>query len=257
MSSGESNTSKGNSSKSNPSKGSLSEGVSKSVSKSNTSKNRRIRPLTAADLPKLPEPCARCTFWESSLTDLASSDGPADRVRVKTDWAEAVTERWGYCGVQASDNGNVVGYLTMAPAVLVPRLGAFATTPVSQDAAVLMSVRVIEEYRGFGVGRQLVQAAAGLLVRRDIRALEAVGTYHEGPSCMLPTSWLESVGFAIVRPHPITPRLRMNLQTTRPWLPDLGAAWSRLTRLVAQPAPPEPNGVSWRQAVSAGRTPGG
>ena len=124
-------------------------------------KNRRIRPLTAADLPKLPEPCARCTFWESSLTDLASSDGPRDRVRVKSEWAEAVTERWGYCGVQASDNGNVVGYLTMAPAVLVPRLGAFATTPVSQDAAVLMSVRVIEEYRGFGIGRQLTPFGSG------------------------------------------------------------------------------------------------
>ena len=39
--------------------------------------------------------------------------------------------------------------------------------------------------------------------------------------------------------------------------PTPAAAWSRLTRLVGQPAPPEPNGVSWRQAVSTGRTPGG
>jgi GNAT superfamily N-acetyltransferase len=216
-------------------------------------KNRRIRPLAAADLPKLPEPCARCTFWESSLTDLASSDGPADRPRVKAEWAEAVTERWGYCGVQACDNGTVLGFLTMAPAVLVPRLGAFATTPVSSDAAVLMSVRVLEEHRGVGIGRQLVQAAAGLLARRDIRALEAVGTYHDGPSCMLPTSWLESVGFAIVRAHPITPRLRMDLQSSLRWREDLGAAWSRFTSLVTSPPPPEPNGVSWRTPVTATR----
>ena len=74
---------------------------------------------------------------------------------------------------------------------------------------------------------------------------------------MLPTSWLESVGFAIVRPHPITPRLRMNLQTTLAWLPDLGAAWSRLTRLVGQPAPPEPNGVSWRRPFRPAGLPGG
>lgn len=216
---------------------------------SNPAKSRRIRPLVAADLPKLPEPCARCLFWESSLTDLASLDGRPDRGRVKAEWAEAVTERWGYCGVQARDNGTVVGFLTMAPAVLVPRLGAFATTPVSSDAAVLMTVRVLEDYRGFGIGRQLVQAAAGLLARRDIRALEAVGTYHDAPSCMLPTSWLESVGFQIVRPHPTTPRLRMDLQSTLRWKSDLGAAWSKLTSLVAQPAPPEPNGVGWREAV--------
>jgi GNAT superfamily N-acetyltransferase len=213
----------------------------------NVARSRRLRPLTAADLPKLPDPCARCTFWQSGLIDLASPDVGRDRAEIKSEWAQAVTERWGYCGVQASDNGNVIGFLTMAPAVLVPRLGAFATTPVSSDAAVLMTVRVQEEYRGLGIGRQLVQSAASLLVRRDIRAFEAVGTYHEGPSCMLPTSWLEAVGFSIVRAHPITPRLRMDLQSTLRWKPDLGAALSRLTSLVRQPAPPEPNGVSWRK----------
>jgi len=201
---------------------------------------RRIRPLTAADLPSLAEPCARCTFWEASLTDLASPADAHDPSRAKQQWAEAVTQRWGYCGVLAQVDGERIGHLTMAPAAYVPRLGAFATTPISPDAAVLMSVYVTEEMRGKGLGRQLVQAAAGLLVRRDIRALEAVGTQREGPSCMLPTTWLEAVGFQVVRPHPITPRLRMDLQTTVRWRPDLGAAWNRLTGLVVQPPAPEP-----------------
>ncbi len=203
--------------------------------------------MTASDLPALPEPCGRCTFWESSLSDLASYHGQQQRSEVKLEWATAVTDRWGYCGVRALDNGSTVGFLTMAPPVLVPRLGAFATTPVSQDAAVLMSVWVNEDYRGFGLGRQLIQAGAGLLVRRDIRAFEAIGTYRDGPSCMLPAGWLESVGFEVVRAHPVTPRLRMNLQSTLRWKPDLGAAWSKLTSLVAQPAAPEPNGAAWRE----------
>jgi GNAT superfamily N-acetyltransferase len=142
----------------------------------------------------------------------------------------------------ALNDGEVIGFLTMAPAAFVPRLGAFATTPVSQDAAVVMSVRVLQEFQGKGIGRQLVQSAAALVSRRDIRALEAVGTEHEGPSCMLPASWLESVGFTVVRPHPITPRLRMDLQSTVRWRPDLGAAWQRLTGLVPQSVPPEPAG---------------
>ncbi|HEV2929799.1 MAG TPA: GNAT family N-acetyltransferase, partial [Propionibacteriaceae bacterium] len=58
-------------------------------------------------------------------------------------------------------------------------------------------------------------------------------------SCMLPTGWLEAVGFAIVRPHPITPRLRMDLQSSLRWA-DLGAAWHRLAGLVGAPATPEP-----------------
>ena len=65
----------------------------------------------------------------------------------------------------------------------VPRLGAFATTPVAADAAVVMSAHVAPEMRRKGIGKQLVQSAAGLVARRDIRALEAVGTYHDGPSC--------------------------------------------------------------------------
>ena len=203
--------------------------------------SRRLRPMTAADLSLLPEPCARCTFWEASLTDLAAPVDHLDRRSVKAEWAEMVTRHWGYCGVLAYQDDAVIGHLSLAPAMYVPRLSAFATTPVSADAAVIMSAQVIEEFRGRGIGRQLMQSAAGLVARRDIRALEAIGTYTDGPSCMLPTGWLEAVGFQVVRPHAITPRLRMNLQTTVRWRPDLGAAWNRLTGLVTQPGgAPEP-----------------
>ena len=200
---------------------------------------RRFRPMTAADLADLPEPCGACSFWQSSLVDLATSSDQR-RAATKQEWAEAVTRHWGYCGVAAYNDTELVGHLTLAPAGHVPRLGAFATTPVSPDAAVVVSVRVAEKHRGHGVGRHLVQHAAALVARRDIRALEAVATYHEGPSCMLAAGWLESVGFTVVRPHPVTPRLRMDLQATQRWRPGLSAAWSRLTGLVPQPAAVEP-----------------
>jgi GNAT superfamily N-acetyltransferase len=210
--------------------------------------SRRLRPMTAADLSALPEPCGRCTFWESSLLDLAAPADHQNRRQVKADWAETVTRHWGYCGVLALHEDQVIGHLSMAPARHVPRLGAFATTPISADAAVILSARVVEEWRGKGIGRQMVQSAAGLVVRRDIRALEAVGTYTDGPSCMLPTGWLEAVGFSVVRPHPITPRLRMDLQSTLRW-PDLGAAWNRLAGLVSAPAAPEPASYARREAA--------
>ncbi len=217
---------------------------------------RRFRPMTAADLAELPEPCGGCTFWESSLADLATSSEHR-RAGTKQEWAEAVTAHWGYCGVAAYNDHELIGHLTLAPAGHVPRLGAFASTPVSLDAAVVTSVRVAEAHRGHGVGRHLVQTAAALVARRDIRALEAVGTYHQSPSCMLPVGWLERVGFTVVRPHPVTPRLRMDLQSTQRWLPDLGAAWSRLTGLVTQPAAAEPATYARRDATDPLPTPPG
>lgn len=203
---------------------------------------RRLRPMTGADLELLPEPCARCTFWEVSLHDLAAPDLHRDRALVKREWADAVTRRWGYCGVIATDGDELLGHATMAPASLVPRLGMLdAVHSINPDAAVLLSTRVEDPYRGHGLGRQLVQAAAGLMVRRDIRAIEALGSYREGPSCISTAGFLQRVGFSVVRQHPVTPRLRMDLQATARWLPDLGAAWTRLTGLMPQPvAGPEP-----------------
>lgn len=203
---------------------------------------RRLRPMTSADLALLPDPCVRCTFWEVSLLDLAAPDLHRDREQVKREWADAVTRRWGYCGVIATDGEEFLGYATMAPAGMVPRLGTLdAGHPINPDAAVLLSTRVVEPHRGRGIGRQIVQAAAGLMVRRDIRAIDAVGSYRDGPSCISPVGFLQRVGFTVVRPHPVTPRLRMELPVTARWLPDLGAAWSRLTGLMPQPAAgPEP-----------------
>jgi GNAT superfamily N-acetyltransferase len=212
--------------------------------------SRRLRPMTAADLPTLPSSCARCTFWETSLSDLATPADHVDRQEMKAEWAQIVTRHWGYCGVMAFADDEPIAHLTLAPAMYVPRLGAFATTPVGPDAAVVMSAHVAPELRGKGIGKQLVQSAAALVARRDIRALEAVGTYQDGPSCMLPIGWLEAVGFEVVRPHPITPRLRMDLQNAVRWRPGLGAAWHRLTDLVRQPQSPEPATYTHREAGS-------
>jgi GNAT superfamily N-acetyltransferase len=208
--------------------------------------SRRLRPMTAADLDLLPEPCGRCAFWESSAADLAAPPDHPERAVRKAEWAHEVTAHWGYCGVLAVHEDEVVGFLTMAPARLVRRLPAFSTTPVGPDVAVVLSAQVVDGWRGKGIGRQLVTTAAGLVARRDLRALEVVGTRREGPSCMIPVGWLESVGFEVVREHPVTPRLRMDLQTTQRW-PALGAAWNRLTGLVTPPVAPQPASYAGRE----------
>ena len=74
-------------------------------------------------------------------------------------------------------DGQPAGYVTYAPAHLVPRVTGFPTAPVSADAVLLMTAAVAREHAGQGLGRVLVQAAAKDLHRRDIRAMEAFGRF--------------------------------------------------------------------------------
>ena len=201
-------------------------------------RTRRIRPMRASEIGLLPQPCSTCAFWEGSL--VRRPNGGQART-IKQEWARQVEENWGNCGLIAVDGERIIGYLTLAPPQFVPRLAAFATTPVSQDAVVVLNVRVLDGYDGHGLGRQLVQAAAAMAVKRDLRALEAVGSHRE-TTCMAPVGFLEAVGFTVVRDHRVSPRLRLDLNTTVRWQPDLGAAWHRLRGLVTRPPPPEPAG---------------
>ncbi|HLT60784.1 MAG TPA: GNAT family N-acetyltransferase [Microlunatus sp.] len=188
--------------------------------------SRRIRPLTARDLDRLPDACPD----DSLRTALAAgSDRP---------WLDEVAAQWGACGVMALNSGRVIGYLLLAPTELLPRTGVF-TRGAGDDAVVVVTGRVVEEHRGHGVGRQLIQAAAALGVRRSYRALEAFGSTVPGTT-LLPVSWLTAVGFEVARAHPVTPRLRMELRSTARWRTELSAVVDRLTGLVVRPVPPEP-----------------
>lgn len=189
-------------------------------------RSRRIRPLAASDLNRLPHSC------------LEAMPG------VDAGWAEQVCGRWGACGVMTVNAGEVIGFLLLAPPDLLPKESVFAAG-ASRDAAVLLTGWVAEAHRGHGVGKQLVRSAAALAVRRSIRALEAFGASGAGRNgsradLLLPVGWLTAVGFEVTRPHPITPRLRMELRSTARWRFELSTVIGRLSGLVARPAPPEP-----------------
>ena len=207
--------------------------------------------LTPDTLDALPSPCRSCLFWE---LDPVRRDRAPDPAAEKQAWVSEVLREWGSCGRVALVDDALVGYVIYAPVAFVPGAAGFATAPVSPDAVLMTTAYVEPGERGHGVGRMLVRAMARDLVERDIRAVEAFGA--RGPlaaGCQVPADFLSGVGFRTHRPHPTTPRMRMDLRSAVTWKDEVEAALERLVGVVRPQTKPRhaPEG-----APRSGRTVG-
>lgn len=207
--------------------------------------SRRLAALTLDNLGDLPEPCRRCVAWELDAVAARRAGEAGDPGFEKEAWVSATLLEWGSCGRIAYVDDVPAGYVMYAPPVMVPRSLSFPTSPVSGDAALLATVRVLPRYAGGGLGRMLIQAAAKDLTRRGIRAIEAFGLAagaamgeqsEPGTRCLVPADLLLAVGFKTVRPHHRYPRLRLELKTALSWREDVELALERILGTVRQPA---------------------
>lgn len=207
--------------------------------------SRRVAALTLDTLADIADPCRRCVIWELDPVAERRAHEAGDTAFEKEVWVSSTLLEWGSCGRIAYVDDEPAGFVTYAPPQLVPRAMAFPTSPVSADAVLLMSARVLPEFSGGGLARLLIQSAAKDLTRRGIRAVEAFGIAtgtsasvpgKAGHHCMVPADLLLAVGFKTVRPHHRYPRLRLELKNALSWREDVEQALERILGSVRQPA---------------------
>ncbi|WP_405898765.1 GNAT family N-acetyltransferase [Streptomyces sp. NBC_00727] len=190
---------------------------------------RRLVPLTLDNLPDLPRRCRSCVFWELDPVSGEAAVKGGTAAREKEAWISGVLLEWGSCGRVVYVDDVAAGFVLYAPPAYVPRATAFPTSPVSPDAVQLMTALIMPGYQGQGLGRVMVQTVAKDLIQRGFKAIEAFGDARwKEPACVLPAGHLLSVGFKTVRPHPVNPRLRLELRTTLSWKEDVEMALDRL-----------------------------
>jgi GNAT superfamily N-acetyltransferase len=206
---------------------------------------REVVPLTLDHLSDLPDRCRQCVFWE--LTPALSNRGRPCPGEDKEGWLTTTLLEWGSPGRVAYVDGHAAGYVTFAPAHLVPRSQAFPTSPVSADAVVLITARVDPRYAGQGLGRVLIQSAAKDVLRRGVRAMEAYGSPGRRDECMLPTDFLLAVGFRTARDHSAYPRMRMDLRTALRWRSEVEQAVEKLFAPVRGLGARQPVGTAHRE----------
>ena len=142
--------------------------------------SRRVAPLTLDSIDDLPHQCRRCVFWELDPVGADRAQRSGDPAFEKEAWLSLALLEWGSVGRIAYVDDVPAGYVSYAPPHLVPRSVAFPTAPVSADAVLLMTARVLPEFTGGGLARMLVQSAAKDLTRRGVRAIEAYGLEQRG-----------------------------------------------------------------------------
>lgn len=202
--------------------------------------SRRLVNLTLDNLGELSPGCRSCVFWE--LDPVAGQrtceDGSA--ALEKEAWVSDTLLEWGCCGQLGYVDGTAAGHVLYAPPAYVPRSSAFPTSPVAADAVVLMSAYLDPDFAGSGLGRMLIQGVARDISRRGIRAVEAFGRTAlcdtAELSCLPPAEFLLAVGFKTVRPHPRTPRLRLDIRSIVSWREDVEYAIERLLGSIQVPA---------------------
>ncbi len=201
---------------------------------------RRLVNLTLDNLRDLAPRCRSCVFWELDPAAGERACAAGNTELEKEGWLSDTLLEWGCCGKIVYVDSAPAGYVTFAPPAYVPRAVAFPTSPVSADAVLLMTARVLPEFAGGGLGRMLVQGVARDVARRGIRAIEAFGrhgaTADDTTGCLLPADYLLAVGFKTVRPHPRYPRLRLDLRSVATWKEDVESALERLLSSISSPA---------------------
>ena len=191
--------------------------------------SRRLVNVTLDNLEDLPTRCRRCVFWELDPVNMQRAEDAGDPELEKEAWISSTLLEWGSCGKIVYVDGVAAGFVLYAPPLYVPRSVAFPTSPVSADAALMMTAHILPEFQGGGLGRMLVQGVAKDLTRRGVRAIEAFGDLKwEKPGCVLPAEYMLAVGFKTVRPHHRYPRLRLELKSALSWREDVEVALERL-----------------------------
>lgn len=215
---------------------------------------RKIVRLTVDHLVDLPGPCRTCLFWELDPVRRARIGSDDAAAAEKEAWLSEVLREWGSCGRVVLIDESPVGVLVYVPAAFAPGAASIATAPVSADAVLLTTAYVEPAHRGGGLGRMLIQGMARDLIERGgIRAVEAFGltgsaglvgsvgrSLAPGSSCLVPADFLGSVGFKTHRPHPTTPRMRMELRSALTWRDEVESALEKLVKVVRPLPEPTP-----------------
>jgi hypothetical protein len=159
--------------------------------------------------------CRDCAWWQTARGRESAAD-------LRAVWERQVEDETGFFARALLDGDDVIGWMHVAPALLVPRALHLPSGPPSNDAYLLTCAYFYDEE--FLIGFQhLLQEIEYALKARDVPALEAFALHAVDPDDrfrgylrefnLFNPQVLEGNGFRRVRVSRGVDRLRLDLAT--------------------------------------------
>ncbi len=180
---------------------------------------RTFMGLSLADRASLPARCAGCVYWESPER-LPIECGSACDVTLANDWVRTVAKEWGECGKVATEDGECLGFIKYAPARHVPQARHMPAGPPLGDVPLITCLHIAPAARRHGLGGVLLREALRDLASRNEKSVQAYALARRMDLDLAPMVGVEFLlrsGFTVVRPHPETPLLRVDLKSLVSW----------------------------------------
>jgi len=182
--------------------------------------SRKLRPLHAQDLDRLPPGCSECAFWESA-GERERRCGAVCDLETQRAWYRRVTDEWGSCGRVAFEDDEVLGFVKYAPSGYFPQAATFSAAPKDPSVPMLACLHIEPDALHRGLGTLLLRACMSDLVQRGERRLEAFA-YTDGHAemrdmPMLGMPFLLRNGFTVAHPDLRYPLLRLELKSLVAW----------------------------------------
>jgi len=128
----------------------------------------------APEWDSYPFSCKYCIYWEfpEECIDPAK-ERREGIIRKKLRWLRDTNRVFGNCGKIIYANGKPAGYAQYAPGEFFPRSAYYKSGPPNHDAVLISCLFIPQrEFRGIGLGNQLLQDIIGDLKRRRIKIVE-------------------------------------------------------------------------------------
>ena len=167
----------------------------------------------APEWPSHPFSCKYCIYWEFPEACIDPvKEKKKDMMRRKLDWVRSVNNEFGNCGKIVYGDGESIGYAQYAPPRHLPNSAGYDSGPPSDDAVLIACLFIPQrQFRGLGIGRQLLHSIIDELRQREKKAIETLA--RKGNSCN-PSGPVELYlrnGFKIHRDDQEFPLMRLDL----------------------------------------------